>query len=196
MLFMCIRFKVKEPKEEASTLQFEQSDLLKRLPEQFFASLVKKAQDLKDHGCDVINLGQGNPDQPTPSHIVKSLQKAAEKPENHKYSPFRGEPKLKEAVATFYQREYGVELDPETEVAVLFGAKAGLVEISQCLLNEGDTALLPDPGYPDYLSGIAMANASPYFMSLLEENSFLPDYSQIDPTILDAAKIIILKLSQ
>ncbi|WP_343783789.1 pyridoxal phosphate-dependent aminotransferase [Alkalibacillus silvisoli] len=173
-------------------VHFEQSELLKRLPEQFFASLVGKTQALKREGHDVINLGQGNPDQPTPDNVVKALQNAAGNPIHHKYSPFRGFSFLKEAVATFYEREYGVTLDQETEVAVLFGTKTGLVEISQCYLNPGDTALLPDPGYPDYLSGIALANAKPSFFPLLEKNHFLPNYDEMSEEALDLAKLMFL----
>ncbi|GAA0590672.1 pyridoxal phosphate-dependent aminotransferase [Virgibacillus siamensis] len=171
---------------------FEQSEMLKRLPEQFFAKLVKKTQDKINQGYDVINLGQGNPDLPTPDHIVRAVQDAAAKPRNHKYTPFRGFPYLHKAIADFYQREYDVSIDPETEVAVLFGAKAGLVEISQCLLNPGDLALLPDPGYPDYLSGTAMANAETAFMPLLAENEFLPDYDTLSEDDLDQAKLMML----
>lgn len=171
---------------------FEQSAMLKRLPEQFFAKLAKKVQLLKDQGYDIINLGQGNPDLPTPEHIVKELQVAAEDPINHKYSPFQGFDYLKEAVADFYKKEYDVSVDPDNEVAVLFGAKSGLVELSQCLLDPGDTALLPDPGYPDYLSGIAMANAKTAFMPLLKENEFLPDYNQIPTDALEQAKLMFL----
>ncbi|MUK88589.1 aminotransferase class I/II-fold pyridoxal phosphate-dependent enzyme [Ornithinibacillus sp. L9] len=171
---------------------FEQSEMLKRLPEQFFAKLVLKAQSLAKEGHDVINLGQGNPDLPTPSHIVEELKLAAENPNFHKYSPFQGHMFLKQAIATFYNREYGVELDPQTEVAVLFGAKTGLVELSQCLLNPGDLALLPDPGYPDYMSGIALADASTSLMPLLKENDFLPDYSMLDDQTLKRAKLMFL----
>lgn len=171
---------------------FESAEALKRLPEQFFAKLVGKVNPLIEAGIDVINLGQGNPDQPTPEHIVETLKNAAGNPLYHKYSPFRGFGFLKEAIATFYKREYGVEVDPEKEVAVLFGGKVGLVEISQCLLNAGDTALVPDPGYPDYWSGIAMANAKMELMPLLEENDFLPDYSAIDSDVLDHAKVMFL----
>ncbi|MDQ0351345.1 aminotransferase [Alkalibacillus filiformis] len=173
-------------------MRFEQSEALKRLPEQFFASLVGKTQALKREGHDVINLGQGNPDQPTPDHIVKAMQQAAENPDYHKYSPFRGHQFLKEAVAKFYKREYGVDVDPETEVAVLFGTKTGLVEISQCLLNAGDSALLPDPGYPDYMSGIALADAKPHFFPLLEKNHFLPDYDAISDEALNLSKLMFL----
>jgi len=171
---------------------FEESNTLKRLPEQFFARLVKNVQRLKNEGHDVINLGQGNPDLPTPPHIVEELQQAAEDPVNHKYAPFQGHAYLKEAVAAFYQKEYGVTVDPEKEVAILFGAKTGLVELSQCLLDPGDLALLPDPGYPDYMSGIALADAETAFMPLRAENDFLPDYSKIPGDVLERAKLLFL----
>ncbi|MFZ3576946.1 pyridoxal phosphate-dependent aminotransferase [Virgibacillus sp. DJP39] len=172
--------------------KFEQSDTLKRLPEQFFAKLVKKVQQIKSEGHDVINLGQGNPDLPTPENIVEALRDAAQDPINHKYSPFQGFLYAKKAMADFYKREYGVEVDPETEVALLFGAKSGLVELSQCLLNPGDLALLPDPGYPDYMSGIALANAKTELMPLLEENNFLPDYRKISEDVFQEAKLMFL----
>ncbi|MCA1029413.1 pyridoxal phosphate-dependent aminotransferase [Bacillus timonensis] len=172
--------------------KFEQSNLLKSLPEQFFAKLVSKVTKVMADGHDVINLGQGNPDQPTPQHIVKSLQYAVEKPEYHKYSPFRGQRFLKEAVTTFYKREYGVELDADKEVAILFGGKAGLVEIPQCLLNPGDIALVPDPGYPDYWSGVELAGAKMAFMPLLAENDFLPDYSKLSDELKEKAKLMFL----
>ena len=172
--------------------QFQTSDALKRLPEQFFAKLAGKVNRYVEAGYDIINLGQGNPDQPTPNHIIESLQKAAENPTYHKYPPFRGQPFLKQAAADFYQREFGVNLDPEKEVAVLFGGKAGLVEVSQCLLNKGDVALVPDPGYPDYWSGVAMAEADMQMMPLLEKNHFLPDYEAIPEDSLSKAKMMFL----
>ncbi|PXW88041.1 aminotransferase [Pseudogracilibacillus auburnensis] len=171
---------------------FEQSDAIKRLPEQFFAKLGKRVRELIQEGHDVINLGQGNPDLPTADHIVKALQEAAEKPINHKYSPFQGFPYFKQAVADFYKREYDVDLNPDEEVALMFGSKIGLFEVSQCLLNPGDTALLPNPGYPDYLSGVALANVTHEFMPLLEENGFLPDYSKISEDVLQKAKLMFL----
>ncbi len=171
---------------------FEQSDAVQRLPDQFFAKLGKRVRDLEKQGHDIINLGQGNPDLPTPEHIVKALQKAAENPINHKYSPFQGFPYFRQAVADFYKKEYDVELDPDEEVALMFGSKIGLFEVSQCLLNPGDTALLPNPGYPDYLSGVALANAKHEFMPLLSENGFLPDYHKISEEILQKAKVMFL----
>ncbi|MFZ7767219.1 pyridoxal phosphate-dependent aminotransferase [Bacillus licheniformis] len=173
-------------------MKFEHSDVLKQLPEQFFASLVKKVNEKIAAGHDVINLGQGNPDQPTPEHIVDTMAQAVRNPENHRYSSFRGSRSLKEAAAAFYQREYGVELDPEREVAVLFGGKAGLVELPQCLLNPGDTVLVPDPGYPDYWSGVELARANMETMPLTAYNQFLPDYSRIPKEVKEKAKLMYL----
>jgi L-glutamine---4-(methylsulfanyl)-2-oxobutanoate aminotransferase len=173
-------------------MEFEQSELLKGLPKQFFASLVQKVASYTEKGADVINLGQGNPDQPTPEHIVEKLKIAAENPLNHKYSPFRGLSSLKEAAAAFYKREYGVDLDPEEEIAILFGGKAGLVEIPQCLLNPGDTILVPDPGYPDYWSGVELARAKMVKMPLREENHFLPNYTELSSEELAKAKLMFL----
>ncbi|MFC7322097.1 pyridoxal phosphate-dependent aminotransferase [Halobacillus campisalis] len=172
--------------------EFQPSDAIKRLPDQFFATLVNKLNTYQQKGHDLINLGQGNPDQPTPDHIVKSLQKAAENPINHKYPPFQGFEHLKEAVATFYKREYDVDIDPSSEVSILFGSKAGLVELNQCFLNPGDIALVPDPGYPDYWSGVALAEGVMEPMPLREENGFLPDYNEIDPDVLAKAKLLFL----
>ncbi|SDJ52439.1 pyridoxal phosphate-dependent aminotransferase [Salimicrobium halophilum] len=171
---------------------FEPSEAMERLPEQFFAKLTKKVSRLKKEGRDIINLGQGNPDQPTPEHIVRKLESAARDPRNHGYINFRGLPEFKQAAADYYKREHGVDLDSEEEIAILFGAKAGLVEMSQCFLNPGDKALLPDPGYPDYMSGTALAGAEDVFMPLREENGFRPDYSEMDEKDLDEAKLMFL----
>lgn len=170
----------------------EYSNRLKKLPVQFFATLVEKVSKAMAEGRDIINLGQGNPDQPTPPHIVKALQSAAEDPRTHKYSPFRGIQELKNAAAEFYLKQYGVEIDPSTEVAILFGTKTGLVELPMCLLNEGDLMLLPDPGYPDYLSGVVLANVQYETFPLKAENKFLPDFNAIPNEQREAAKLMYL----
>ncbi|TNJ63541.1 pyridoxal phosphate-dependent aminotransferase [Paenibacillus hemerocallicola] len=175
-----------------SAFPIEAADRLKRLPTQFFASLVSKVNRQIAQGHDVINLGQGNPDQPTPAHIVTALQQSAPDPKYHKYSPFSGYGFLKEAIAKRYLDDYGVELDPETEVAILFGGKTGLVEISQCLLNPGDVCLVPDPGYPDYWSGVELAGGRMAFMPLKEQNGFLPDYSALSPDDVNKAKLMFV----
>ncbi|MFT8319741.1 MAG: pyridoxal phosphate-dependent aminotransferase [Bacillus sp. (in: firmicutes)] len=170
----------------------EHSDRLKKLPVQFFASLVQKVNKAKAEGRDIINLGQGNPDQPTSQHIVRALQSAAEDPFTHKYSPFRGIEELKQAAAEFYQSEYGVKIDPQTEVAILFGTKTGLVEMPICLMNPGDLMLLPDPGYPDYLSGAVLADVTYKTFPLKVENNFLPDLEKIAEEDRQAAKLMYL----
>lgn len=163
-----------------------------QLPTQFFAALVQNVNREIADGHDVINLGQGNPDTPTPSHIVKTLQQSAENPLYHKYSPFSGYAFLKEAIAQRYKEDYKVDLDPETEVAILFGGKTGLVQLPQILLDPGDVCLVPDPGYPDYWSGVALAKARMSFMPLLESNAFLPDYEAISPGDRMQAKLMYL----
>ncbi|WP_338471124.1 pyridoxal phosphate-dependent aminotransferase [Niallia sp. XMNu-256] len=170
----------------------EISDRLKKLPVQFFSTLVNKVNKAVAEGRDIINLGQGNPDQPTPPHIVKALQVAAEDPQTHKYSLFRGIPEVKEAAADFYKKQYSVDLDPEKEVAVLFGTKTGLVELPMCLLNEGDLMLLPDPGYPDYLSAIALANVRYETFPLVAENQYLPNYADFTEDQKALAKLMYL----
>lgn len=171
---------------------FEQSDAMKRLPDQFFAKLGAEVGRLVAEGKDVIHLGQGSPDLPPADDIIEALQKGAENPINHKYAPFKGFDYFREAVAEFYKEEYDVDIDPDKEVALMFGSKIGLFEISQCLLNPGDTVLLPNPGYPDYLSGVALANAKHEFMPLYEKNGFLPAYDQLAKDVLDQAKMMFL----
>lgn len=168
------------------------SEKLQKLPTQFFASLVQKVSAAVADGRDVINLGQGNPDCPTPDHIVKALQTAVTNPQTHRYSPFTGLQEFKEAIASFYKREYDVDVDPTTEVAILGGAKIGLVELPMAMLNPGDSMLLPDPGYPDYLSGVVLGDVRFDTMPLLAENGFLPDYSQLSDEIKSRAKLMYL----
>lgn len=168
------------------------SNRLQKMPPHFFTALVRNIQNAVEEGRDVINLGRGNPDQPTPPHIVKALQEAVEDPATHGYSPFRGTMELKEAAATFYKREYGVELDPSTEVAILFGTKPGLVELPLAMLNPGDYMLLPDPGYPDYLSGVSLADVRYETMPLLAENNYFPNYNALTVEQKQQAKLMYL----
>ncbi|MCY9515828.1 pyridoxal phosphate-dependent aminotransferase [Paenibacillus apiarius] len=168
------------------------AERMKQLPKQFFADLVQRTNARIAEGHDVINLGQGNPDLPTAPHIVEALQQAAADPIYHRYPPFSGFSFLKEAVALRYKTDYDVDLDPASEVAVLFGGKTGLVEISQILLNPGDVCLVPDPGYPDYWSGVALAGAEMVMMPLLEQHGFMPAYDAIGEEHLRRAKLMFL----
>lgn len=171
-------------------LRFAPAERMEALPKQFFATLTRKAAAAAAAGRDVINLGQGNPDRPTPDHIVRAMQEGAANPQFHRYSPFTGYMFLKEAIAQRYKLDYGVELNPETQVAILFGGKTGLVEVSQVMLNPGDVALVPDPGYPDYWSGVAMSGGRMVTLPLTEAGGYVPDYGAIASSDLAKAKLL------
>ena len=133
-----------------------------RLPEQYFAALLGRvAAAASREGKPVIDLGRGNPDIPPPEHVAERLAAAALSREAavHGYAPFSGLPELKEAIAHRYRTVYGVELDPEREVSIVPGIKTTLAEFALCVAERGSSLLLPDPGYPDYLSGVALAGA-------------------------------------
>jgi L-glutamine---4-(methylsulfanyl)-2-oxobutanoate aminotransferase len=149
---------------------------IERLPEQYFAGLLARvAAAAAEEGEEVIDLGRGNPDIGPPPHVVEALARAGGLQSAHGYPPFRGIPKLKEAVAARYRDVYGVELDPEREVAVVPGTKTAIVEVAMCLAERGDTILLPDPGYPDYTSGVALAGAREGRVRLDPDAAFAPD---------------------
>lgn len=155
------------------------SHRLNRLPDQVFSGLIADAARARAEGFDVINLGQGNPDQPTPTPIVDALRRYAGDPTLQRYIPFSGLSALKEAVAQWYWSQYQVEVDPTRHVAILIGSKVGLQEISLAVLNPGDRVLMPDPGYPDYWSGVALAGGQSIPWRLRPEHNFTPDLTAI-----------------
>jgi aminotransferase len=170
---------------------YEGATRIQRLPTQFFSTLVQQVQQHLANGRDMINLGQGNPDLPTPSHIVHALQQASNRAAFHRYAPFHGHDFLKEAICRRYATDFGVVLDP-SEVAILFGGKTGLVEISTVLLNPGDVCLVPDPGYPDYASGVALAGGRMVRMPLCASHDYLPDFSALHAHDVAHAKLMFL----
>ena len=134
---------------------------LDRLPEQYFTSLLARvAAAAAEGGEPLIDLGRGNPEIGPPEHVVRALKECAERHDVHGYAPFSGVPALKEAIATRYGEVYGVHLDAAREVAVLPGTKTGLMEFALCAVESGGTIVLPDPGYPDYFSAVALAGAT------------------------------------
>jgi aminotransferase len=153
---------------------------LERLPEQYFAMLLARvARAAAAEGEELIDLGRGNPDVPPPEHVVEALVGSARDrtAATHGYAPFLGLPELKEAIAERYARVYAIELDPEREVAVVPGTKTALVECALALADHGDTILLPDPGYPDYRSAVALAGARLATLPLDPAADFAPDLS-------------------
>lgn len=171
---------------------FAPSIAIDRLPAPVFAELAQRIGAVKAAGHDVITLGQGTPDQTTPVHILDALKEAINDASNLQYPPFRGHDFLKQAVTDFYQSEFGVTIDPASEVAILLGSKAGIVALPQTIVNPGEGVIVPDPGYPDYLSGAALAGAYPITLPLLAENAFLPDYTLLDTTDIERARMLFL----
>jgi len=148
---------------------------LERLPEQYFTRLLARVSAAAaEDGEPLVDLGRGNPDIPPPAHVVAALAEAAARDDTHGYAPFAGLPALKEAIAARYHDVYGVVVDPEREVAVLPGSKTGLIEFAQVTTERDDAIVLPDPGYPDYRSAVAMAAAEHVALPLLDDGR--PDW--------------------
>ena len=165
---------------------------IRGLPPYLFAEIDKKIAKAKAAGVDVISLGMGDPDRPTPHHIVESLKSAADDPKTHRYPVYQGTLAFRQAVANWYGKSRGVELDPVSEVVALIGSKEGLAHISQCYVDPGDYNLVPAPGYPVYGIGTTLAGGEVYPMPLLASNRFLPDLDAIPVDVANRAKLMFL----
>ncbi|NPA41068.1 MAG: LL-diaminopimelate aminotransferase [Aquificae bacterium] len=171
-------------------MAFKLARRIQVLPPYLFAELDRRKQEKIEQGVDVIDLGVGDPDLPTPEPIVEALKRAAEKPENHKYPSYVGMRAYREAVASWYKRRFDIDLNPDTEVIALIGSKEGVAHFPLAFIDEGDVVLCPDPAYPVYKIGTIFAGGEPYMMPLKEENDFLPDIGAIPQEVVDRAKII------
>jgi LL-diaminopimelate aminotransferase len=165
---------------------------VEKLPPYLFAEISKKIAEKRAQGVDVISFGIGDPDLPTPDYILDSMIEASRDPANHRYPESEGLPELHDAIARWYGRRFGVELDPATEVLPLIGSKEGIGHIALCFIDPGDVALVPDPGYPVYGVGTLLAGGEPYFLPLTEENEFLPDLDAVPDEIARRAKVLWL----
>ena len=174
------------------TLDFKEAQRIKNLPPYLFARIEKLIAEKREAGVDVISLGIGDPDQPTPGYIIDELCKEAANSANHQYPSSVGMAEYRQAVAGWYQRRFGVALDPRREVVSLIGSKEGIAHISWCYLNQGDTVLVPDPDYPVYAGGAILAGAEPYAMQLKSEKGFLPDLSEIPAGVAQKAKLMFI----
>lgn len=171
---------------------FEISDRMKKIPPYLFAEIDAMKRKKIAEGVKVIDLGIGDPDLPTPKHIVSAMQKAVEKVERQKYPSYEGMLEFRESVAEFYKRRKGVSLDPQREVIALIGSKEGIAHLPLAFVNEGDYVLVPNPGYPVYYASTVMAGGKPYYLPLKAENDFLPDLSMIPEEVVKKAKILFL----
>jgi LL-diaminopimelate aminotransferase len=163
---------------------------VQQLPPYLFAELERRIAERRAAGIDVISLGIGDPDLPTPAAVVTEAQRAVALPETHRYPSNRGLPAFREAVARFYRDRFGVVLDPDREVLPLLGAKEGVAHVCWSMLDPGDVCLAADPGYPVYTSGAMLAGAEPVLMPLTASNRFQPDLDAIPARIADRANLL------
>ena len=165
---------------------------LSRIPPYLFAEIDRKVQEKKAAGVDVISLGIGDPDLPTPARIVSALQEAAADPANHQYPSYFGLKELREAISAWYKARFGVELDSVSEILPTLGSKDGISHAPFAFVDPGEVVLAPDPGYTPYSTGAIMAEGEPYMMPLTAENGWLPDLEAIPAEIRARAKLMWL----
>ena len=168
------------------------AERLQKLPPYLFVEIDRKKRDAAARGIDIINMGIGDPDLPTPDPIVQRLAAAATNPANHRYPDSEGMPEFRQAVSEWYQRRFNVPLDSDDEVISLIGAKEGIGHLPLALVNPGDVTLVPDPAYPVYEAGTVFAGGDPYRMPLLASNHFLPDLNAIPSDVLNRTKILFI----
>lgn len=171
---------------------FITSKLLRGMPGNFFTKIDRKIDAYTAKGIDLIRLQTGSPDQPTPDTLVRTLNHAAKQMENQGYPPCGGKSNLRQAIAEFYRRTYGVALDPETEVTIFAGATVAIAALPQVLLNPGDVMLTADPGYPMYFICPLLAQASVFGIPVDAADDFLPDYTTIPTNVLAKARMLML----
>lgn len=173
-------------------MPFAPSERLRKLPPYLFAEIDARKRELLASGRDLVDLGVGDPDLPTPAFIVEALAKAARDPRNHRYALDAGMPQFREAIARYVQARFGVSLDPANEILPLIGSKEGIAHLPLAVVNPGDTVLVPDPCYPPYRSGAWFAGAEVVSLPLLEKNGFFPDFKDLSSKHLKRARLMFL----
>jgi LL-diaminopimelate aminotransferase len=178
--------------DRLTKVQIKPAARLGLLPPYLFAELDRLKKEVQQRGVDVISLGIGDPDLPTPAHIIARLQAAAADPVNHRYPDYEGLERFRAAAAGWYRRRFEVRLDPAREVCALLGSKEGIANFPTAVVDPGDIVLIPDPGYPVYYSGCVFNGGEPYFMRLGKHNAFLPDLRAIPAEVARRAKLMWL----
>lgn len=168
------------------------SHLIQNLPPYHFADAKRRIAERKAAGVDVISLSMGDPDLPAPQPVIDRLCEAMQEPENHRYPEYRGMYALHEAIASWFERRFGVQLTPERDILPLLGSKEGLAYVGSAVLNPGDISLIPDPYYPVYITGSTTVGAEPYFLPLKEQQGYLPDLDAIPSAIVAKARVLWL----
>ena len=175
-----------------STTPFVKADRLQKLPPYLFAEIDKKKKAALAAGRDVINLGVGDPDRPTPAPIIRSMQEHVENPAFHQYALDQGAPELRASIAAFCKKRYGLDLDPNSEILPLIGSKEGIAHFPLAVLNPGEISLVPDPCYPVYRSSSMFAGADVYTMPLEPSLGFRPDLDAIPSDVFTRARLMFL----
>ena len=163
---------------------------VQQLPPYLFAEISRRIAAKRAQGVEVISFGIGDPDLPTPPHVIDALKRAAEVPANHRYPESDGLPELREAINEWYGRRFGVTFNPAKEILPLIGSKEGIGHVSLCFIDPGDTALIPDPGYPVYAAGTLFAGGQAYELPLEEESGWLPDLEAIPADVAHRSRVI------
>ncbi len=170
--------------------QMKMSKRIENLPPYLFVEISRKIAEKKARGEDVVSFAIGDPDIPTPPHIINRLCQAAQDPANHRYPETESLPELRRTIAEWYKKRFDITLDANTEILPLIGSKEGIAHIALCFIDPEDIALVPDPAYPPYSIGTILAGGRPYYMPLKEENDFLPDLKAIPAHVLNKAKLL------
>jgi LL-diaminopimelate aminotransferase len=165
---------------------------VEKIPPYLFARIDKKKEEARQKGLDLIDFGIGDPDIPTPEYIVARMHQAAADPKNHRYPSYEGMFEYRKAVADWYEKRFGVTLDPAREVVALIGSKEGIAHMPWTYVEKGDVVLVPSPGYPVYRIATALAEGTPYIMPLREENRYLPVLEEIPPEVREKAKLLFI----
>jgi len=172
------------------TIEF--NERLQKLPPYLFIEIDRKKRKLQESGVDVIDFGIGDPDTPTPNFVISAMQEAVTRPEYHHYPLGRGKTFFRQACALWFEKRFGVILDPDKEVVALIGSKEGIGHLPFAFLNQNEITLVPEPGYPVYANTTILAGGEPFFMPLKKSNGFLPDLSAIPASVLKKARLIFL----
>ena len=173
-------------------MRIEKAKRIDQIPPYLFAEIDKKKEEMRKKGMDLIDLGIGDPDLPTPQPIIERLKKASEDPRNHHYPSYEGMIEFRTAAAQWFERRFGITFDPKTEVLTLIGSKEGIAHIPLAFVNPGDYVLVPSPGYPVYRVATLLAGGTPYFLPLLKENGFLPKLSEIPKEVAERSKLLFI----
>ena len=174
------------------SINIKKAQRIQQLPPYLFAEIDRLKREVASRGVKLVSLGIGDPDTPTPPHVVARLREAAGNPANHRYPDYEGLPAFREAAAAWMQRGYGVKLDPATEVVSLIGTKEGVANMAVAFVDPGDVVLVPDPGYPVYHIGSVFNGGITHRMPLLRQNAFLPDLAAIPADVARRAKLLWL----